>query len=168
MTLQGFSSRRCLDVETQVSRHATSVVENLLPRELHRLYRRALGDQGDEDAHEPDGCVRYANDIRPSSPDFPSERRDTQFWLGVRAMNTRSFVVDGRDVVRFFLRLCQIASSIFRQRAQDRSFQRRVRQIASTIPDAPHHFSRPQDSRLFLYPGGGQCPAVLFRRFPKG
>ena len=29
-------------------------------------------------------------------------------------MKTRSFVVDGRDVVRFFLRLRQIASSIFR------------------------------------------------------
>src|SRR5438094_3223988 len=92
MTIQGFSIRRCLDVETQVSRHATFVVENLLPCELHRLYRRALGDQGDEDAHEPGGCVRYANDTRPSSSDFPSARRNTQVYSLVRAMKTRSFV----------------------------------------------------------------------------
>src|SRR5436190_23820673 len=78
MTIQGFSIRRCLDVETQVSRHATVVVEILLPCELHSLYRRALGDEGDVDELEPRRLVGYANDTQPISPDFHGERRNTQ------------------------------------------------------------------------------------------
>src|SRR5881397_410350 len=64
MPLQPFSIHRYLDVETQFSRRATFVAENLLPHALHRLCRRARDDRDDEDARESGGCVRYARGIR--------------------------------------------------------------------------------------------------------
>src|SRR5437773_10432490 len=122
LVLQSFSSHRWLGVETQVSRHATFAAENSSPRVSHRLYRQAQDDRGDEDAPEPGGCVRYAAGTRSNWPALPSERRDIQFWRHGRAMRSRSFVVDARDVARFFLRLRLSFYAIFQQPGQDKSF----------------------------------------------
>jgi hypothetical protein len=72
---------QCEDDEIRASMHATFVVENLLRGAAHRPYRRALGDQDDEDARESDGSVRCADGIRGDWPDHSIERRDTRFWL---------------------------------------------------------------------------------------
>jgi len=93
-----------MDVEIQVSRHATCVAGNFSPSAPHKLYPRVLGARDDEDALEFDGCVRYTTGIRPSSPDPLSKRRDNQSWPGALALKPRSFVVDERDVGQFFLR----------------------------------------------------------------
>ena len=73
MELRSFSIRRSLDVEAQVSRRAAFVAGNFLLSAQHRLYRQGPGARDDEDAHESDGCVRYAIGIRPGSPDLVSE-----------------------------------------------------------------------------------------------
>src|SRR5439155_9549100 len=151
--LQSFSIHRCSDGEIQVSRRATFVARNLLPGVPHKLCRLRPDDQYDVDAPGSGGCVHCATGTRSSSPDPRSAERDTRFWPRVHLMNLRSFVVDGRDVVRSFLRSGLSVCAIFSPRARRRSSRRCARQTVWTNPDGSHHFSRRQGIRSFLCRG---------------
>src|SRR5260370_41526691 len=166
MGLQSFSIPRGRDVEIQVSKRAAFVAGNFLLNAPHRLYRQGPGDRDDEDARESDGFVRYVTGTRPSSPVPLIGRRDIRFWPDVRVMKLPSFVADGWDAVRFFLGSGPSPCVISLRRAQDRSFPRFARQIASTVLDAPRRFSRRQGSRSFLCRDDERFLAALFRQFP--
>jgi hypothetical protein len=67
--LQKFSNLQCVDDETQASTHATFGAENFLQSVAHKFYRRARDGRDDEDAPEPDECVRCAAGIQLGLPD---------------------------------------------------------------------------------------------------
>src|SRR4029077_20647767 len=119
--LQSFSIPQCGDDGIQASMRATFAAESPLRSAASRLYRQAPGDRDDEYARVSDGSVRCAAGLRSNWRARSTEPRDTRFWPRVHAEQTRSSVVGGLDVVRFFLRLHQPACAIFQPPAQDKS-----------------------------------------------
>src|SRR4029450_4857992 len=165
--LQSFSIPQYEDDEIQASMRATFVAENPLRSAAHRLYRQALGDRDDEDARESGGYVRCAAGIRSSWPDHSTEQRDTQFWPRVHGGEVGSFVADGLDGARFFLRLHRSFWAIFRPPMQDKSFPPCARRTAWIDPDGWCHFWRRRDNPSSLCRGDEGGRGALFRPFPR-
>src|SRR5207253_2183778 len=140
--LQSFSIRPCADVESRASKRATFGARNFWPSALYKLCRPKPDGQDGKDARGFDGCVRYAIGTRPNSFYLRSERHDTRFSPRARVTKPRSFAVDRRGVVQFFLQLRPRFCAIFPRRARDKFFRRCAPQTGSTIFGAPDRFSR--------------------------